>query len=402
MLLFRLTALRRQDHVQAGAIAAVKEGSQLDIFEGAQCPLFLLDAKGRILRVNRRSVTLTGFSRAKLESADIRSLIVPFPWEAMMDQLRTERDCAETVRTPGQLASRRGNPIQVEVVARRVDSGADGPVMLVLAHDVSEEHALRNSLRDRVRRAASGREHERKRIARALHDQTIQGLLATVMTVDELLKKERRTLTPLAQNTLRRLREELSLTVEAMRDMIGGLRADEVESGGLVPALELLLSRMRGPTRDIAFRVQDALPELTRESEFLLYRIAQEAFQNIARHSQATTVRVQLEAEGEWLKLSVADNGVGFDAPGSERAAAKLGALGLQGMYERASLLGGVLQLTSQPDSGTTVSLCVPLSIVAAGATCDCSALHRAPAPRRMHVASTPHTASGSSDDRDP
>jgi two-component system sensor histidine kinase DegS len=374
----------------------VREDGPLDFFEGAQCPLFLLDAEGRILRANRRSVTLTGFSKAKLESADIRSVIVPFPWEAMMEQLRRERDRAETVRTPAQLASRRGNPIQVEVVARRVDSGTDEPAMLVLAHDIREEHALRNSLRDRVRRAASGRELERKRIARALHDQTIQGLLATVMTVDELLKKERRTLTPLAQNTLRRLREELSQTVEATRDMIGGLRADEVESGGLVPALESLLSHMRGPTRDVAFRVQDALPELTRESEFLLYRIAQEAFENIARHSQATSVRVQVGAEGEWLELTVADNGVGFDAPGSERAAAQLGALGLQGMYERASLLGGVLQLTSQPDSGTTVSLCVPLSIVAAGPTCACSTLHRAPAPRRTHAAPIPHTTSES------
>jgi len=381
---------------------AVREDGPLDFFEGAQCPLFLLDAEGRVLHANRRSVTLTGFSKAKLESADIRSLIVPFPWDAMMEQLRRERDCAETVRTPGQLASRRGHPIDVEVVARRVDSEADEPVMLVLAHDIREEHALRNSLRDRVRRAVSGREHERKRIARALHDQTIQGLLATVMTVDELLNKERRTLTPLAQNTLRRLRAELSLAVEAVRDMIGGLRADELESGSLVPALESLLSRMRGPKRDVAFRVQDALPELTRESEFLLYRIAQEALQNIVRHSQATTVRVQLEAEGEWLALTVADNGVGFDAPDSERAAAHLGALGLQGMYERASLLGGVLQLTSQPDSGTTVSLCVPLSVVAAGPTCDCSALHRAPAPRRTHVAPTPHTASGSADDCDP
>jgi len=378
---------------------AVREDGPLDFFEGAQCPLFLLDTEGRILRANRRSVTLTGFSKAKLESGDIRSLIVPFPWDEMMEQLRRERDCAKTVRTPGQLASRRGNPIQVEVVARRVDSGADEPAMLVLAHDIREEHALRNRLRDRVRRAASGRELERKRIARALHDHTIQGLLATVMTIEELLKRERRTLTPLAQDTLRQLREELSLAVEAIRDMIGCLRADELESGGLVPALKSLSSRTRGPTRDVAFQVQDALPELTRESEFLLYRIAQEALQNIARHSQATAVRVQLEAEGKWLALTVSDNGVGFDAPDSERAAAHLGALGLQGMYERASLLGGVLQLTSQPDSGTTVSLCVPLSVVAAGPTCGGGVPHRAMAPRGTHIDPTSHTASGSADD---
>ena len=294
----------------------------------------------------------------------------------MTEQLRKERDSAETVRAPGKLASKRGTSIDVEVVARRVDSGADEPVMLVLAHDIREEHALRDRLRDRVRRAASGPERERKRIARALHDHTIQGLLATVMTVDEFLKRERQTLTPPAQDTLRQLREELSVTIEAVRDMIGRLRADELEIGGLVPALESLSSRTRGPTRDVTFQAQDVLPELTRESEFLLYRIAQEALQNIARHSQATAVRVKLEAEGEWLSMAVTDNGVGFDAPSSERTAAQLGALGLQGMYERASLLGGVLQLASRPNSGTTVSLCVPLSVVASVPTPGCSALH--------------------------
>jgi len=375
-LRFGLAALERQNDVQAGVTVAVREEGQVELFEGAQCPLFLLDAEGRILRANQRSVALTGFSKAKIESGDIRSLIVPFPWNAMMEQLRVGRDRAETVRAPGKLASRRGNPIDVEVVARRVDSGAGEPVVLVLAHDIREECVLRDRLRDRVRRAASSRERERKRIARALHDQTIQDLLATVMTVDELLKKERRTLTPLAQDTLGQLREELSATVEAVRDMIGRLRADELESGGLVPALESLLSRTRGPTCEVTFQPQDALPELTRESEFLLYRIAQEALQNIARHSQATTVSVKLEAEGEWLSMAVTDNGVGFDAPSSERTAAQLGALGLQGMYERASLLGGVLQLTSRPDSGTTVSLCVPLSVVSSVPTPGCSALH--------------------------
>lgn len=355
---------------------AVEENGQLEFFEGAQCPLFLLDAKGRMLRANRRSVTLTGFSKAKLERDDIQSLIVPFPWDAMMEQLRTERDRAEPVRASGKLASKRGTPIDVEVVTRRVDSGAGEPMMLVLAHDIREENVLRDRLRERVRRAASGRELERKRIARALHDRTIQDLLATVMTVDELLKKEQRTLTHQAQDALRRLREELSLTVEAVRDMIGRLRAEELESSGLVPALESLSSRTRGPTRDVTFQPQDALPELTRESEFLLYRIAQEALQNIARHSQATAVCVELEAEGEWLSLTIADNGVGFDAPTSERAAAQLGALGLQGMYERASLLGGALLLTSRPNSGTTVNLCVPLSVVASGPTPGCSALH--------------------------
>ncbi len=372
LLLFGLAALERKNDVQAGVTVAVGEDGQLELFEGAQCPLFLLDAKGRVLHANRRSVTLTGFSKAKLESGDIRSLIVPFPWDAMTEQLRRGRDRAETVRAPGRLASRSGTSIDVEVVARRVDSGADEPVVLVLAHDIRGEHALR----DRVRRAVSGRERERKRIARTLHDGTIQDLLAAVMTVDGLLKKELRTLTPLAQDTLQQLREELSATIEAMRDMIGRLRADELESGGLVPALESLLSRTRGPTRDVTFRAQDALPELTRESEFLLYMIAQESLQNIARHSQATTVSVELEAEGEWLSLTIADNGVGFDTPGSERAAAQLGALGLQGMYERASLLVGILQLTSRPNSGTTVSLCVPLSVVASVPTPGCSTLH--------------------------
>jgi signal transduction histidine kinase len=108
------------------------------------------------------------------------------------------------------------------------------------------------------------------------------------------------------------------------------------------------------------------------EFETTLYRIAQEALTNVARHAQATRVSVLLERRPGYVSLIVEDDGRGFDAPRTTSAPASQGKLGLLGMQERVRLAGGTLTIESAPGAGATVFARLPLEPDAPGAAADC------------------------------
>jgi two-component system sensor histidine kinase DegS len=124
------------------------------------------------------------------------------------------------------------------------------------------------------------------------------------------------------------------------------------------------------------------LPKLSEEAQLLLFRIAQEALRNVGKHSGATEATVSLRARHRLqLQMTVADNGHGFKLPKPIGDLAATGKLGLLGMHERARLLGGALDIRSEPGEGTTVVVEVPLSAV------NCRPARRR-SPRRQHPTS--------------
>ena len=209
-----------------------------------------------------------------------------------------------------------------------------------------------------ARSSQLGAAEERNRLAREIHDTLAQGLTATALqleSADALLDAGSD-----AQKARGPLRRALSLTqsnLEEARRSVLDLRAAPLEDRPLSEALKALVERWEAETcigaRYAAVNGSSPLPPRV---EAALYRICQEALTNVARHAEAGRVGVRLVATPQEVRLSVEDDGRGFDAssvPGDRH--------GLVGMRERAQMLGGALEVRSIPGEGTRVEVSVPL-----------------------------------------
>lgn len=226
-----------------------------------------------------------------------------------------------------------------------------------LYEELRREEALRRQLLERV---ITVQEEERKRIARELHDQTGQPLTSLIMTLRGLSR-----VGSMAEvrASLADLRSTAAQAVKQVHDLALELRPAVLDDLGLLAALRHYLrdyqDRLRIPV-DLQVLGLDS-ERLVPEMETALYRIAQEALSNVARHSQARSVSVLLESRDTSVVLIVEDDGVGFDVRGLMGRPPYDGNLGLLGMRERASLVGGTLTIESTPGTGTAVFAEMPV-----------------------------------------
>ena len=195
---------------------------------------------------------------------------------------------------------------------------------------------------------------QRLRLACELHDsisQTVYGIALAARTAKQLLQTDPTKLSEPLDMVLRL--SELALT--EMRALIFELRPEVLARGGLIGALKHHTAALRarhGFTVEEAFSAE---PRLSPQEKQGLYRIAQEALHNAARHARAGTVGVSLVGDLSGICLEVWDDGIGFDVAG-----AYPGRLGLHTMQERARELGGELQISSRPGAGTRVRVVRP------------------------------------------
>ncbi len=204
--------------------------------------------------------------------------------------------------------------------------------------------AAQEGLRDYIGAITSAQEEERMRLARELHDDTIQAVIALKQRV-QLTRKSVRDQN--ARKSLDELETLAEQTIENLRRLTRALRPIYLEDLGLVTALEML-ARETGQTNPLRvdFRQSGQVRRLPREVELALYRIAQEALNNVVRHAKAKHAMLSI-AFGKEIKLEVADDGIGFNVPKSPTDFAPSGHFGLLGMRERADLIGGRLEVHS-------------------------------------------------------
>ncbi len=208
------------------------------------------------------------------------------------------------------------------------------------------------------RRLAAAREAERAHVARELHDGPVQDLCAVQMALGGTAGGET-------------AREAVTQVVGELRSLCDELRPSALDAFGLTAALAALADRAgwgEGGRVDVRFRVDNQAqsvadgPALSDEKRLALYRIAQEALNNAMQHSDGDRVELALDFDGESLRLTVDDDGVGPpDGDALDYAAG--GHYGLLGMNERADLLRATLGLGRSPLGGTRVSLLVPVPL---------------------------------------
>lgn len=199
-------------------------------------------------------------------------------------------------------------------------------------------------------RALAAQEAERHRIAQELHDEVGQSLTVVLLGLKQLESQAPAALVP----ELAAVRESARAGLDDVRRVARRLRPGVLEDLGLASALAALATEFADRTSASVRRsFAPGLPALSPEAEVVVYRVAQEALTNAARHADARAVELSLHRLGAHVVLEVRDDGRGFTGL-SEGS-------GLMGMRERAALVQGELSVTSQPRHGTTVRLTVPV-----------------------------------------
>ena len=208
-------------------------------------------------------------------------------------------------------------------------------------------------LTELARHLQSVREDERHRLARDLHDEL--GALLTAAKLDVArLKSRLGVVPPEVAERLQHLNEGLNSGIALKRRIIEDLRPSSLSNLGLVAALDILVREWSQRTEiKVDARIEPV--RLRPAGELTVYRLVQEALTNITKYARATTVEVRLSAEAGQVRVSVRDNGVGFDTEAPRQSAH-----GLLGMRYRLETEGGQLSMESSPGKGTLIQADLP------------------------------------------
>jgi two-component system sensor histidine kinase UhpB len=213
---------------------------------------------------------------------------------------------------------------------------------------------LQAERREATGRVLAAQESERLRIAQELHDQVGQELTAALLLLSRLETKAPRELGPAVLDVQNSIRASL----EDVRRIAIELRPEALEDLGLESALAVLCDRFAERSGlDVSYRIDEPLPTLSPQTELVIYRVAQEALTNVARHSGSGWAELSLEPGERQIVLTVRDRGKGLhngQLPGS----------GMRGMRERAALVGAGLEIdNASPGPGAEVRLRVPIEV---------------------------------------
>jgi signal transduction histidine kinase len=231
-----------------------------------------------------------------------------------------------------------------------------------MTRDLRESQGRLQRSHENLRRMAAHadkiKEGERKRIAREIHDDLGQNLLALRIEADMLAARTAKRHSHLHGRALATL-QQIDATIRSVRQIINDLRPNVLDLG-LSAAVEWLVRDFERRT-GIMVELHDDHKEgrlLDDDSATALFRVLQESLSNISRHARASIVRVELRNRNGFVFMTVGDNGLGF-VPGGR---ARIGSFGLIGIEERVNLLGGESSVTSALGEGTTVMVSVPIN----------------------------------------
>lgn len=206
-------------------------------------------------------------------------------------------------------------------------------------------------------RVLQAQEQERRRVAIELHDELGQSLTALKINLQMGLRTSGEAAQELTQDSLGIVEE----TLQQVRNLATALRPSVLDDLGLAPALRWLAEQVAGRSGfSASVFFERGQPRLHTDIETACFRIAQEALTNISRHAQARSVAIRLTRQGQRLRLVVQDDGQGFDVAAVHARASAGASLGVLGMQERATLIGGQLHIESEPGRGCVLTLSAP------------------------------------------
>jgi len=328
-----------------------------ELFFGSPTACIIVDERGTIRDLNGQTERMFGYEAQDLIGERIEMLI-PERLRARHVGLRDEFAAAPIVRPMGvglELNARRhdGTELPVEIALSPIQT-AQGTLILTSINDITQ----RRRLRAFGSGVLQGAEEERQRIARDLHDDTAQALSGLVLRLQmarRLDDGERR------EALLQDMHREIRRASEGVHRILRGLRPPALTEAGLSAAIRAQAREIFAPTAVSAKVHAEAVDDLLEaDGNLALYRIVQEALSNVVRHADASNVVISIGVEDGMVRASVEDDGRGF-AVEAENGASQGRGLGIIGMHERATILGGSVRLESEAGRGTIVTIELPM-----------------------------------------
>ena len=323
----------------------------------------LLKADGAILFANRSFTAMTGASLAALRDSLMQQIVSAGDRDALEAFLREghlDRTAREFLLAP---ATRPAVCVAITLTALPSDAfvasfAGEASVLLAIVTDLTNRNLAEATRRRLMTQLISAEADERRRVARELHDETGQSLTALLMGLRAIAQMTTRTE---VKEAAMRLRDVAAQTIDDVGRLARGLHPAVLDDKGLGAAARRYAAdyvRLYGTPVEFNGGTVDAprLPPLTAGT---MYRIIQETLTNIARHADATTVKIKLTRGPSTLDLVINDDGAGFDVATVKNAGK---GLGLRGMDERVTLLGGTLRIDSAPGRGTNIMVSLPLA----------------------------------------
>ncbi|MBI3244295.1 MAG: PAS domain S-box protein [Chloroflexi bacterium] len=281
---------------------------------------------------------------------------------SMRDDIRSE------LCVPLRVSNKVIGVINIETARLNAYTSADQNVLETVATQIAtaiqnvrlfdELRESRERLQALSKQLLEAQEAERRRIARELHDELGQALTALKLSLQSLERAPAAGLEPQIQESI----DIVEHALQQVRNLSVELRPSLLDDLGLVPALRWHLDRYTQRTGTaVHFMADPATGRPPPEIETVCFRVTQEALTNVARHAQAGQVWVDLRQSGDELRLTIRDDGTGFEARAARARAARGGSFGLLGMEERVLLIGGKIEIDSVPGEGTEIKISFPL-----------------------------------------
>jgi two-component system sensor histidine kinase DegS len=335
-----------------------------ELFTNTSDAIWVQDMEGNVTLANKACEKLTGYPVPELIGKNVSQFLAPEAL-ALARQIKPRLLKGEAMeqRYEQRLNRKDGSEAIINLATRLIASEGKPQAFQNIARDITEERKLQDNLRFYLRECLRVQEEERKRLASDLHDDTSQLVLLLSHRIDNLASEASNYLPREIRNEFEKLYELSQQAYEGIKRYAQALRPRILDDLGLVPALEWLAQEI---TKLAGIKVQvktNTVPPLPPETQLVLFRIAQEALNNIYRHSEASEANITLEHQEDEVRMTISDNGKGFGLPQRLSDFAGQGKLGLTGMAERAQLAGGEFEVTSQIGGGTKIVVKAPTKL---------------------------------------
>jgi len=323
----------------------------------------MTDLGCRFVKVSKRTLDMHGFdSEDELIGKSILSIIAPEQHAMALRNLQKTLVHGVSGNLECELLRKDGSRFEGEMSASLIkDEYGDPRAFMAVVRDVTGERRADRVILRLSKQVITEYERARTKIANDIHDGVGQSLLALKMELETLRKSTCGDLGEDGKKKLDLIGYTLREIVNEVRRLASELRPPLLDDFGFEKALEVYVGEFSLSTGILtSFSSEGDQPQMEGEKEVLLFRIAQEALANVRKHSRAKTVEVSLVAENGDLRLSVRDDGDGFDSRNTPAGINNEMRFGILGMRDRAEVLGGNLEILSEPGSGTTVNVQVP------------------------------------------
>jgi PAS domain S-box-containing protein len=350
---------------QAWDALGESEARKRAIMQAALDAVITIDHEGQMLELNPAAEKIFSRSRAKLIGENVLGIIPAslHSWFQIGLKHCFAGDKGPALGSRMEIPALRadGSKFPAELTITRIKL-AGRPMFTLYLRDITQHKRAEAELRELPQRILKAQESERSRIARELHD-GINQMIASVKMRLHKVEGSLPELKPAAREIFGRCDRLLVKVLEENRRIAHNLRPTDLDNLGLGAACGSFCNEVQSRS-NLQVRHQIDLPHarLPAVTELHLFRIVQEAINNIEKHARARTVKLQLKTEHGALVLRIQDDGRGFDSKRSNGAKGNGHGLGLSNMRERAMSLDGTCEIKSRTGKGTTVLVRVPLA----------------------------------------